>query len=120
MCTDRLVRNEYRCIPGEFTMDDSNSAADGDDADAEPDVPAEWMAPPDEDILEAMCDEDVFTPDHIDDEGICRGPHAATRCRKLAEYGLLEKHAMGMYDITDLGERYLAGEVDPTELEPEE
>lgn len=98
-------------------MEDSNAAADGDE---EPDVPAAWMDPADDDILEAMCDEDVFTPDHIDDEGICRGPYAATRCRELAKRGLLESHAIGMYDITELGERYLAGEVDPTELEPDD
>ncbi|RQG97202.1 hypothetical protein [Natrarchaeobius chitinivorans] len=81
---------------------------------------ADWMAPPDEDILELMRSEDVFAPDHVDDAGICRGPDAAYRCRELAKRGLLRKHAPGLYDLTDLGERFLEGEVDPTELESTE
>lgn len=76
----------------------------------------DWMEPADDDILELMREDDVFEPSQIDDEGICRGPHAAYRCRELAERGLLEKHMPGVYDITDLGERYLEGEVDAAEL----
>jgi len=94
-------------------MDDRDP--DGD----EPDVSAEWMAPVDGSIVELMQSEDIFTPDHIADEDVCRGPDAAYRCRELTKYGLLEKLAVGMYDVTELGEQYLAGEVDPSELEPE-
>ncbi|ELY48757.1 hypothetical protein [Natronolimnohabitans innermongolicus] len=79
-----------------------------------------WMAPVDDDILELMRDPDAFEPSDVDDAGICRGPDAAYRCRELAKYGLLEKLAIGMYDITDRGERYLEGEVDPDDLEPED
>ncbi|SIS01728.1 hypothetical protein [Natronorubrum thiooxidans] len=86
----------------------------------EPDVSAEWMAPVDGDILELMCSEEVFTPDHISDEDVCRAPDAAYRCRQLVKYGLLKKYAPGMYDISDLGEQYLAGEVDPSDLEPDD
>lgn len=96
-------------------MEDPNPTDGTDDPDGDG-----WMAPPDDDILEAMRDDDVFAPDHIDERGICRGPHAATRCRELAAYGLLERRMPGVYDITDLGERYLAGEVDPSDLEPAE
>lgn len=84
------------------------------------DAPADWMAPADDEILEVMRQEESFTPDHVEDAGICRGPDAAYRCRELAKRGLLDKIAIGMYDITDLGERYLEGEVDPTTLEVEE
>lgn len=78
---------------------------------------AEWMDPVDEEVLELMNREEFFTPDQIADQDVCRGPHAAYRCRELTKRGLLTKHAPGMYDITDLGEQFLAGEVDPTELE---
>lgn len=99
-------------------MNDGNP--DADDTDDESAVSADWMDPADDDVLEAMRSEDVFTPDHIDEQKICRGPHAAYRCRELAKYGLLRKYATGMYDITELGERYLAGEVDPSELDPDD
>ncbi|THE62747.1 hypothetical protein D8Y22_22020 [Salinadaptatus halalkaliphilus] len=79
-----------------------------------------WMAPIDGDILELMRDDDIFTPDDIAEYDICRGPDAAYRCRELAKRGLLQKHATGMYDITELGEQFLAGEVDPIELEIED
>lgn len=97
-------------------MDDVKPDDDGD----EPDVSAEWMAPVDGDIVQLMQSEDVFTPDHIEEEDVCRAPDAAYRCRELTKYGLLKKVAMGMYDVTDLGEQYLDGEVDPSELEPDE
>lgn len=98
-------------------MDDANP---DDDGGGEPDVSAEWMDPADDDILELMREDHIFAPDHISDEGVCRGPHASYRCRELTKRGLLNKQAVGMYDITDLGERYLAGEVDPSELESED
>ena len=99
-----------------IAMDDSNSPDDSD----EPDVSAEWMAPVDGDIVELMQSDDIFTPDHLSDEDVCRAPDAAYRCRELTKYGLLKKYAPGMYDITELGEQYLAGEVDPSDLEPDE
>ncbi|MCW8172536.1 hypothetical protein [Natrialba swarupiae] len=80
----------------------------------------DWMAPPDEYILEEMQSDDVFSPTHIEEADICRGPDAAYRCRELAKRGLLRKHAPGLYDITDLGERVLEGSVDPDELEAED
>ncbi|ELZ09553.1 hypothetical protein [Natrialba aegyptia] len=93
--------------------------ADSDtESDAEPDteVPADWMDPADEPILELMSQDEFFMPDQMEDEKICRSPHAAYRCRELTKRDLLTKHAPGMYDITELGEQFLAGEVDPTEI----
>lgn len=90
------------------------------EAEAEAETDAEWMMPADRPILELMQSEDVFEPEHIDEERICRGPHAAYRCRELAKYGLLERYMPGVYDISELGEQYLAGELDPSELEPDE
>ncbi|WP_440772601.1 hypothetical protein [Natronorubrum sp. DTA28] len=95
-------------------MDDTNPD------EYEWDVPAEWMTPVDDDILELMTENHIFDPDHIEEEDVCRAPDAAYRCRELAKRGLLKKQAIGMYDITELGEQYLAGEVDPTELEADD
>lgn len=92
------------------------SVETADEPDESTDVPAEWMDPADEPILELMREEEVFSPDHIAKEGICRPPVAAYRCRELAERGLLTRHMVGVYDITDLGERVLEGAVDPATL----
>lgn len=81
---------------------------------------AEWMAPVDGDIVKLMRSDDVFTPEHISDEDVCRAPDAAYRCRQLVKYGLLSQLTVGMYDITDLGEQFLAGDVDPQDLEPDD
>lgn len=80
----------------------------------------DWMDEADDDILELMREDHIFEPSQISDEGICRGPHAAYRCRELAERGLLNKQITGVYDITDLGERYLEGDIDPSDLTAEE
>ncbi|MFU8869390.1 hypothetical protein [Natronococcus sp.] len=80
---------------------------------------AEWMDPVDEELLRLLRDEEIFMPDQLAEEVEPRAPHVAYRCRELAKYGLATKHAMGMYDISDLGERYLSGEIDPNDLEPE-
>ena len=76
----------------------------------------EWMIPLDRDVLEVLQTDEAFAPSDVADADICRGPQAAHRCRQLADHGLLEKHATGIYDVTDLGERFLEGEVDPATL----
>ena len=78
----------------------------------------DWMIPLDEDVLELFrSGEEVFSPSHVAEADICTDPQAAHRCRQLADHGLLEKHMTGVYEITDLGERFLDGEVDPAALE---
>ncbi|WP_265107911.1 hypothetical protein [Halosolutus halophilus] len=76
----------------------------------------DWMNYGDDEILELLQSEDVFSPDHVAEDVPLRGPEVATRCRELAKHGLLNKPVIGMYEVTDLGERFLAGEVDPEEL----
>lgn len=80
---------------------------------------AEWMDPADDEVLERLQDDDVFTPSQIAEEAPFRGPYAAYRCRELTDRGLVVRHATGMYDITERGEQYLAGELDPSDLEDE-
>ncbi|MFC4541840.1 hypothetical protein ACFO5R_07850 [Halosolutus amylolyticus] len=76
----------------------------------------EWMNYGDDQILELLQSEDVFAPDHVAEEVPLRSPEVAVRCRELAKHGLLKKRMAGMYEVTDLGDRFLAGEVDPEEL----
>jgi len=83
--------------------------------------PGSWMQnPTDERILEIL------------DTGLMLGPTAiakniekhrvtvSDRLRTLREYGLVESPEEGYYAITDLGERYLTGELDASELVPTE
>ncbi|RQG99025.1 hypothetical protein [Natrarchaeobius oligotrophus] len=77
----------------------------------------EWMEPVDVEILELMRTEDVFAPNHVEEADICRGPHAAYRCRELTKRDLLKKYAPGMYDITDRGERFLDGDLEASDPE---
>lgn len=83
--------------------------------------PGNWMQnPTDERILEIL------------DTGLMLGPTAiakniekhrvtvSDRLRVLREYGFVENPEEGYYIITDLGERYLAGELDADDLEPTE
>lgn len=97
-------------------MNDTNTDEEPGPAEA-----VDWMAPVDDDILEVFRDdEEAFTPDHIEEAGICRGPDAAYRCRELADRGLLKKHAIGMYEITERGEQFLSGDLEPAELETDD
>ncbi|ELY99825.1 hypothetical protein C482_10077 [Natrialba chahannaoensis JCM 10990] len=93
---------------------DAANATDTDDTADNTD--ADWIDPVDETVLEYMGREEYFSPDQIAAEDVCRGPHAAYRCRELTKRGLLTKHMPGVYDITDLGEQVLAGEVELAEL----
>lgn len=78
----------------------------------------DWLVREDERILELLRSDDVFTPDHIADEiDHLRSPDVAYRCRELETHGLVTKHAIGMYDISERGEQVLDGTVDPNELD---
>lgn len=90
------------------------------EADAEEETDADWMDPVDRRLLEFMHSEDVFEPTGIEEEGICPAKYAAYRCRELAKYGLLDRLMPGVYEVTDAGKRYLADDLDPSELEPDE
>lgn len=78
---------------------------------------ADWMEPVDDDILELLREDEIFEPSQLSDEGLCRGPRAAYRCRELTARGLLRNPMTGVYEITDRGERYLDGDLDASELE---
>ena len=74
--------------------------------------PADWMTPMDDAILELFHSSDlVLTPaiialniDHSREE-------VNRRLSALAEHGLVERVERGKYRLTELGERYLRGEL---------
>lgn len=43
--------------------------------------------------------------------------YVGTRCRHLADLDLVDKTDRGMYRISDRGRAYLAGDLDPEDLE---
>lgn len=83
----------------------------------------EWMVPADTSILEllhAARDQRgrhlIWTPNTIGlNTGYSR-KHTANRCLVLTEHGLLERLDRGRYRLSDLGERVLDGEIEPSEL----
>ncbi|WP_226038913.1 hypothetical protein [Natrinema sp. DC36] len=108
--------------PGESSADaddrENETNADADE-ETEAETDAEWMEPADKPILEFLQSEDAFEPNQIDDEGIAPARYAAYRCREMTKYGLLTKRMPGVYEVSELGERYLEGALDPSELESE-
>lgn len=43
--------------------------------------------------------------------------YVSKRCRELMDFGLIEKDESGLYELTNFGRDFLAGEVDAEELE---
>jgi hypothetical protein len=79
---------------------------------------ADWMVPSDDRILELIRQHGNLTPKAIEHFGGPVRQHASTRCRKLANYGLLTKIYRGLYGITDAGEAYLDEKLDASTLDP--
>lgn len=74
------------------------------------------MKPVDEYILEVLADEGPGTPKSISDEISRNNDYVGDRCRNLVDYGLLERVSVGLYRITNEGERFLSGDLDAREL----
>lgn len=84
---------------------------------------ADWMRPADERILEVLADCGNMTPTAISADGkVPRAPvsysHVSGRVTRLVKYGLVDEYDDGLFRITDTGERFLAGELDVSQLEP--
>lgn len=79
---------------------------------------ADWMVPSDDAILELLREHVHLTPEAIETYGGPDSGHAQDRCRKLMNYGLLERVSRGLYKLTDTGHAYLNEELDASELEP--
>lgn len=77
----------------------------------------------DDRILETIREEGNMTPLALSREGVVPRldigrKYAGMRCRKLTEYGLLDRIDKGLYGLTDEGVAYLDEELDASELEP--
>lgn len=79
---------------------------------------ADWMTRADERILEYLEMNGPSTPKKMSETETVRftRQHINQRCKKLVEYGMLVHLGNGVYDITDTGEQYLAGELNAQEL----
>lgn len=85
-----------------------------------------WFGKYDDPILEFLAESDIVAPPavvtfNLDWHSIASPAYSTVkrRMRKLAAYGLLEKvdTDAGYYVITDRGRAYLAGDLDPEELQ---
>lgn len=76
------------------------------------------MRPKDEHILEIMREEGNMTPTALEELEVTVSNYASNRLSKMADYGLVERVARGLYRITDDGRAFLDGELDAAELEP--
>lgn len=82
---------------------------------------ADWMTIADERILEYLSTSETGTPKQMADSGVVRfsRQYIGERCRKLADYRMVQHLGNGVYRITEHGEQYLEGELDAMDLEPD-
>lgn len=80
---------------------------------------AQWMTIADERILEHLSQGETDTPKGMAESGNVRfsRQYIGERCRKLADYGMVQHLGNGVYRITEDGEHYIVGELDARELE---
>lgn len=80
---------------------------------------ARWMTIADERILEHLRQVETDTPKGMAESGDVRfsRQYIGERCRKLADYGMVQHLGNGVYRITEEGEQYLDGELDAEELD---
>lgn len=80
---------------------------------------ADWMSrPSDDQVLEALREHGALTPKTMGEHTGLANNYAGERARKLAEYGLVDRVARGVYVITGDGRAWLDEELDASELEP--
>ncbi|MFA1612163.1 MarR family transcriptional regulator [Halobellus rubicundus] len=82
---------------------------------------ADWMTIADERILEYLSTTETSTPKKMADSGDVRfsRQYIGERCRKLADYGMVQHLGNGVYRITNSGEEYLSGDLDAEDLSPD-
>jgi Mn-dependent DtxR family transcriptional regulator len=78
----------------------------------------DWMTRSDDRTLEFLDDKEIVASASVIAVNIDYNPnYISRRCRRLAEAGLIQRIDSSNYRLTDVGERYLSGEIDPDELE---
>ncbi|WP_226043549.1 MarR family transcriptional regulator [Natrinema sp. DC36] len=87
----------------------------------------EWMTQVDERILEYLSENGNHQPhaiaDNLREIGVDLDYHSNSinrRCRELRDYRLIINVGGGVYSTTDLGEQFLAGDLDAGTLEKDE
>lgn len=82
--------------------------------------PASWMQLPiDDRILEALeSSQMILSPAVIAINIEKSRDEVNRRLSVLVEHGLITRVQRGYYEITESGERYLAGEIDASNIEP--
>ena len=81
----------------------------------------DWMTQADERVLEFLYEKDIVASPSVIAANInYTQEYLSRRCRKLTDAGLLQRIDASNYRVTDLGERFLAGEIDAEELEFDE
>lgn len=84
---------------------------------------ADWMTPVDRDVLEVLRNDGnrelVLTPRLIAENSDWKRNTVRRHVRTLADHGLVEHYdeSAGIYQLTDRGRAYLAGDLDASELE---
>ena len=82
---------------------------------------AEWMTRADDEILEFLESAGGGGTPKMISEGIDKtNNYVGDRCRKLTKLGLLDKPSRGFYRLTTDGRAYLEGDLDASELDPED
>lgn len=85
-----------------------------------------WMTPVDRDILELLRNEGgrelVMNPRHIAENTDWKRPTIREHVRTLFDYGMIEYYdeSGSIYQLTDEAKEYLAGEIDPKDLEEDD
>lgn len=84
--------------------------------------PGGWMQlPTDERILEALNSSGMILSPAVIAKNIDRSREEVTRrLSDLVEYGLVSRVERGYYEISELGEQYLAGDLNADDLQPED
>lgn len=77
----------------------------------------DWMTQADERVLEFLYDKEIVASPSVIAANIdYTQEYLSRRCRKLTNAGLLQRVDASNYRITDLGERFLDGDVDEDEI----
>lgn len=81
---------------------------------------ADWMHPADDHLLVLLRAGRKDTFNAIAAQLPLDGEQVGERCRALADYGLVEHLGSDIYTLSRLGEQYLDGEVDLSQLDRRE
>ncbi len=77
-----------------------------------------WFSPVDYEVLMFFEDHDILASPKVIGNNIGYDrQYVSKRCRKLMGAKLLRKDESDLYELTEFGREYLAGEVEATEIE---